>query len=405
MATNTQGRRTVDLQTALHEPNILPDIVLVDGNLREAKFLALLNQIPMAPTYNKEFSFYEDAWLPLTDTTAASVSASATTINVTTGLAYIPGHLWKNKTTNEVVLVTSVNTSAGQIDVERGVGRDSTNSTGTAAAAMSSGDTLIRHGPAMGEVSTRQVFQSTVPSKVFNYSQKWRWEVSMSDVQRKTRHITGNDWDYQLDKTFRQARKDLNGAMYIGERNTGTFDGETKWFTGGVDFYISTNSLSVSGILHEYALVDWMRDEGLRYGPDQKTLLSSSGVIGAVTEIAMDKIVPSPVNLGTAEVKMGVSVLSYMSPTGGLMYMTEDRFLTEAMQGDARLLDMEVIRLRHFSGGGLDGRIKLIPNTQDTDADDSASTILGDMGLEIGPEKHHGKMTGVTGGAAGRAVS
>lgn len=405
-AANKQGRRIYSDQTALHVQNILPDIVFVDGNLEEAGFLAWLNQIPMELTPTKIFDFYEDAWLPATDLVNGAVSGTtATQITVDTGVAFIAGQLWMNKRTGEVMYIKSVSTTANTIEVERAVGRNSTDSTGTAAAAINDNDTLLRLGPTHGEVSTRQVAQSTTPARVFNHAEKMRAEIIMSDWQRKVKHITGADWSYQLDKTFKQFRKDLNGKLYIGERNDLTLNGQRHFLMGGIDFYISTNVLAVSGTLHEYQFDQWLVDEAMRFGPQEKLFLVSSNVIRAITEMTKDQLEMRRVNLGSKDVAMGVQVLKYVSPTGKTLTMMEDRFLSIALQGHGRVIDMQVVRLRHFSGDGIDGRPRLVPNTQDVDSDDFAAYIIADIGLETGPEQHHGKISGVTAGAAGRAVS
>jgi len=406
MATNKQGRRTYDFQTALHVQNILPDIVFVDGNLEEAGFLALLNQIPMTLTPTKQFDFYEDDWLPATDTVNGAVTGTtATTITVDTPLAFIAGQLWQNKRSSEIYYVNSVSTTASTIEVTRAVGYNSTDSTGTTAAAISDGDTLIRLGPTQGEVSTRQVAQSTTPSQVYNYAEKMRAEVTMSDWERKVKQITGADWNYQLDKAFKQFRKDLNVKLYLGERNNVTLNGQTHYLMGGLDFYISTNVLAASGTLHEYQLDQWLVDEAMRYGPGEKMMMASSNLIRAITEMGKDHIEIRRMNLGSKDVAMGVQIVKYVSPTGRTLNIMEDRSLSTALNGHGRVIDMQVMKLRHFSGDGIDGRPRLIPNTQDVDADDYSATIIADIGLEVGPEKHHGKISGVTAGAAGRAVS
>ena len=405
MATNKQGRRTEDFQTDLHVKNILPQLVHVNGNLEEAMFLALLNELPMVSTPIKKFSYYLDDWLPSTDTTDAAVTSTATTIGVTTPLAFLTGHLWRNKRTSEVIYVTSVGQTS--IEAERQVGYDSTNSTGTAAAAMNSGDTLIRIGATMGEVSRRQIHQSTVPVEVFNYAEKKRYEITMSDVERKTRMITGNDWDYQVDKAFQQARKDMNGWLYIGERNKTTINGQQHWLAGGIDQFITTTALSVSGTLHEYAFDQWLIDNGMRYGPTIKTLLASSAVLRAISEIAKDKIEyrVAPLTGGEGQnLGMGVNVISY-NAGGKRINMVEDRFLTETMSGHARVVDLSVCRIRTFDGDGLSGAPQMKYSTQEIDADDFSDAIVMDLGMEWGPGKHHGKISGVTAGSAGRAVS
>ena len=143
----------------------------------------------------------------------------------------------------------------------------------------------------------------------------------------------------------------------------------------------------------------------MRFGAPEKVCMSSSNLIRAITEMGKDQIQIRRVNLGTKDVALGVQVLRYVSPTGKTITFMEDRFLSESLQGHGRVIDMQVVRLRDFSGDGLDGKPKMKTNTQDVDSDDFAATIMWDLGLEVGPEKHHGKITGVTAGAAGRAVS
>src|SRR3990167_10028229 len=343
MATNVSGKRNVSLQTGLHALNILPEIVLVDGDLDESLFLAFLNIVPWAPTFNKKYNFYEDAWLPATDTTSAAVSGTtATTIPVTTILAYNVGHVWRNKRTSELYLVLSKSTANGTIEVHRALGRNTTNTPGPAAAAISSGDTLQRLGASNGETTLRQIAQSTTPTEVFNYAEKKRYEVEMSDWQRKTKHVTGVDWDYQVDKTMRQARKDLNAWLYLSERSNATVDGELHYTSGGLNTFISTNLLTVTGVLHSYTFNTWLQDEAMFYGPGEKTMLNSGGVIGAITEMMAYNVHVEVVNLGTDDMKAGISVISYLSPTGRLLHLTEDRALTTLANGDGFVTDLRV---------------------------------------------------------------
>ncbi len=403
---NISGRRTLGIQSGQHSPNMLDEIVLVDGDLNEAGFLAWLTEIPLFPTTNKKFSFWIDTWLPLTDTVNGAVSGTtATSIKMDTILAFNAEQLWMNKRTREIYHIDSVNEGQSLILVARAVGRNSTDSTGTAAAAILDADVLIRIGPAQGEVSRRQNAQSTTPTEIYNYTEKKRWEITMSDIQRKTKHETGNDWPYQVDKTLRQARKDLNGWLYLGQRNTKTLGGQTKHLAGGLDFFISSNTHAASGTLHEYELDSWMVDEALRFGPTRKNMMASMNVIKAINQMTKDNaqyFISSDRAGGRMDI--GLWVQTYTSPTGRKLDMMEDRFLTDALNGEARVIDPNVVRLRHFDGDGLSGEITLKENTQDVDSDDYSDTIQGDIGLEVGPEKHHGKLTGVTQGASGRSV-
>ncbi len=407
MATNKSGRRTRDFQTSLHTSNILPDIVLVDGNLEEAGFLAWISTLPMKSTHNQKFTHFEDAWRPSSDTVNGALSdVKATSIVVDTILAFNANELWFNKRTGEIYHIDSVSEGENMISVTRAVGRNSTDSTGTAAAAINDGDTLISMGSTMGEVSTRQNSMTTVPAEVYNLTEKKRWEITMSDWQRKTQMETGYDWDYQVDKTMKEARKALNRWLYLGERNIKAIGGQTKYMAGGIDYFISTNIHAASATLHEYEFDAWMTDTARRFGPKRKDMLCSMNVIKAVNQMTKDRTqiqLRHPDASGKQDI--GIWVQNYTSPTGRTLRMSEDRFLTDDLNGHARVIDFDVVRLRHFDGDGLSGKIHLKENTQDVDADDFSDTIIGDIGPEFGPEKHHGKLSGVTQGASGRSVS
>ncbi len=407
MATNISGRRTRSLQTGQHSLNMLDEIVLVDGNLEDAGFLAWLVAIPSQATSNQRFSYWIDDWLPSSDTVDGAVAGTtATSIKMDTILAFSPNWLWMNARTGEIYHIDSVSEGESLVTVKREVGRNTTDSTGTAAAAILDADVWIRLTPTQGEVSRRQNALSTTPVEVFNYTEKMRWEITMSDWQRKTKHETGNDWPYQVDKALRQARKDINGWLYLGERNTKTIGGQTKYMAGGLDFYIATNIHAASGTLHEYEFDQWMVDEAMRFGPRQKNMPSSMNVIKAVNQMTKDRTrIYLPVAKAEGRIDIGIWVQDYTTPTGRTVSMMEDRFLTENLNGHARVIDPQVVKLRHFDGDGLSGEIHLIEGTQDVDSDDYSDTIIGDIGLEVGPEQHHGKLSGVTQGASGRSVS
>jgi hypothetical protein len=376
---------------------------MVDGNLEDAMFLTLLSKLNQVETPLEKFSVYEDEWLPVTDTTAASATAAAETIQVTTIAAYIPRLVYKNKRTGELIYVKETNNS-GYITVERGVGYNSTDSTGTAAAAMNSGDTLIRLSPAVGETNKAQVFQSTIPSEIYNYAQKFRWDIAMTEDQRKSKHVTGRDWNYYLDKAMKQARKDLNGTFYDGERDLKTINGERTRLTGGLDFFIETNIHASSGTLHEYQFNNWLDEYAMKHGSMKKTLLASSRLRSAITEIAGDRITHTTVNMGNAKLTLGIGVSEYLSPSGKRLSIVEDRYLTESQNGNGYIVDFSDVRLRHFSGDGISGQIGIKEYDQEEGGSDSKAKITGDLGLDIGPEKLHGKITGVMAGAKGRAV-
>src|SRR3990167_289053 len=246
MATNAVGRRQYNDRSTRIQDDIMDMILLLDGDPNAAGFLATYGRLTADTVIQEKFEWDVDDFLPRSDTTAASVTSTATLINVTTPLAYNAGQLWFNKTTGEVFRVESVDTSTAYLTVKRAVSALNSEG-GTAAAAMSSGDTLLRLSPAVGEDERRQTAHTTIPTTVYNYTQAMRWEVSMSRRQIKRGFKNGGpELPYQTRKTMLEARMQLNAMFLAGQRArwTDASEGDITT-TQGIRGAITTNLFAV----------------------------------------------------------------------------------------------------------------------------------------------------------------
>ena len=401
-ATHTVGRREYSLQSSRIIQNVLPKIILIDEDIRNAGFTAFYSRVDKEMTAQEKFFWDVDEYLSLTDTTSAAVSGTTgTTINVSNPKYFIPGQIWVNTRTSEVMQIKSVNNSSSEITVTRAISALNSGG-GTAAAAINSGDTLVRLSPAVGENSSRQTTQTTTPTETYNYCQAMRWDLSLSRRQIKRAYETGDEMPYQTKKQMQEAMKQLNGTLIAGERGRFTNDsGDDVTLTRGIKNVPTTYTWSVGGTMHENSLDEFLVEEGFRKGSRNKVLFASTKVILAFTQIGKDRLSYNFVDFGTKQGGMGIRVLSYMSPDGGELMIVEDRFLSDAYNGTAIGVDMSQLKRKVFSRNGFDDDLHIIPDTQDNDDVGKVSTLYCDMGLQYGAEQHHFLITTVDGGAIG----
>lgn len=403
MATTVQGRRQYDTQSSRIIPNVMKSILLIDADPNTAGFLTFFNKCKKETTPQEKFTWDVDTYLDLTDTTAAAATASATAVDVTTPGRWLPGQLWVNNRTGEIVYVSAINTSTSQVTLVRGV-TALNSSGGTAAAAMNSGDTLVRLGPIVGEDNTRQTTQTTTPTEVYNYSQVFRWDLSMSRRQIKREYETGDELPYQVKKQLNEARKQLNATFIDGERARFTLNGVDYTSTKGIRTVPSTYTYDAGGVLYETQLDDFLISEGMRTGSRNKMLFCSADVLAAFVEMGKERLHYDLVKITSAQGSMGIRVVEYMAGNGGNLMLVEDRYLTEARAGVAIGVDMDQIVRKVFSGNGYDDDLHYITDTQDKDDLGYVTTLTGDMGLQYGAEQCHFLITNVSGGATGSSL-
>lgn len=388
-------------------PNVLPDIILTDENLNDAMYLTLFNLFPKKtaePQY--ELKWNVDGYVPENDTTSASVTAASSVISVSNPSYYIANDTWYNKRTGEMFKVVSVDTSNSQITVIRGLGAKDSGS-GTSAAAMDSGDSLIRLATSVNpEKSRSQTSRTTDLTEVTNYTQAMRWELEMGRRQVKAAYFTGADMKYQMDKIFKEARKDISRALLFNEKSKYTDENNTiVTTTAGIFNVPSTNQFNVGGTLYENSFDQFLIDEALRFGSSNKWMVASTAVILAITEMAKEKVEIKQFNI-SKDGNLGFEVMKYTAPNGRTLNIVEDRNISNNRNGDAVIVDMDSISYCHHSANGINDDFHLVTmDATENDATNKQAYLYGDIGMKWGDEKVHAVMTNVSGGASGRAVS
>ena len=388
------GRRAYSDRSSRIIQNVMPKILLLDRNISDAGFIVFFNRLKTALTKTETINWDTDKYLPDTDTLSAAVSSTTQTLIPVTNISYYnTNQAWQNNRTLEVVGITAVNTATSNISVTRSLGT-------TAAANMNSGDTLVRLGTFVGENSTRQTFQSTIPTAVSNYTQQMRMDLSMSERQIKREFENDNELPMQQFKILQEFRKDMDRTFLFMEKGRGVdSSGDDYTTTDGLKTIISSNTFAVNGTLYKSDLDEFMVEQGMRYGSRDKILFASTDVILAFVEM-VDANLTYQVNVAPQTGKaFGTEVLKYVAPNGHSMLIVEDRNISNYYNGEAYLADMSQLTRHTFTNNGHTGELHIIKDTKDPDDPGKVDTLMGDMGLSYGDEINYAKITGVSGGS------
>jgi len=394
------GRRSYPERSGRIVPNVMPNIILIDSDIKSANFLAFTQRLKTKSTPQEKVTWDTDEFSPITDTTSAAVaSTTQTTIPVSNPTYFIPGETWQNQRTDEIFQVTEVNIGTGNITVVRAVSALNS-SGGTAAANMNSGDQLNKLASLVGENSSRQVSRTTTPTEVFNYCQQMRKDLSLSLRQQKRQFLNDNEMPYQQEKLIKEFRMDIDRNMLFSEKARYTDSaGDDVTISGGIRPFITTNSLDVGGTLYKSAFDEFLVEQGLRFGSANKVLFASTDVILAFTQM-LDTISSFDINVsGTKGATIGTTVLHYLAPNGHELLIVEDRNISEQRPGEAYGVDMTQLEMREFTNNGFSGAMQKISDTQDPDDMGNVTTLLGDSTLTYGFEKAHFILKNVDGGS------
>lgn len=394
MATYMTGRRSYSVRSNRIIQNVLPKILLLDRNIVDAGFIVFFNRLPVKTTKAETFNWDIDQYLPSSDTLSAAVSSTTQTTIPVSNISYFnTNQAWQNTRTLEVIGITGVNTGTSNLTVTRSLGT-------TAAANMNSGDTLVRLGTFVGENSTRQTFQSTIPTSVSNYCQQMRMDLSLSSRQIGRQFENDSEMPLQQFKILQEFRMDMDRTFLFMEQSRGTdSSGDDYTTTDGLKTIISSNTFAVNGTLYKSDLDEFMVEQGMRYGSRNKMLFASTDVILAFTEM-IDSNLTYQVNVAPQTGKaFGTEVLKYVAPNGHSMIIMEDRNISNMFNGEAYLADMTEITRMTFTNNGHMGELHIIKNTEDPDDPGTVHTLMGDMGLMYGNEINYASLTGVSGGS------
>ena len=334
-------------------------------------------------TVATKFSWLEDTARPRFDAinNGAGYAAGATSIVVDNG-AYFAQHDTVLVTrTSEMIRVDAV--AANTLTVTRGVG--------STAAAIVDNDELLILGSAQPENDTSKPARSDNPAKVTNNTQIWRdpFEISGS-LQASAFQANPADWPHQAKKMGIEHAKSIEYGLLLGRKSADTSGATERRTTGGVLSFITSNQTDAGGDLTEAEFNAFML-QVMRYGSDSKLALASG-----VGVSALNKFPASKQQTRNDETTYGMNVTHFTSPFGSLN-LTYHRLLEGTKYGGYIIVvDIEQVAYRYLANDEHNRDTKVRQNIQPADQDGRKDELLTEAGLELGQQRTHGVLTGIT---------
>lgn len=396
-----QGLRdTSNFVTDQRPKNWRETIMLLYPN-GKAPLTALTTVMKTKATDDPEFNWWTKSLPTQRMALSASISASATTIPVTSGALQLKkGHQVRLENTGEVVLVSADPSSDTAFAAIRSFGT-------TAATAItydSSGANPNLHviGSAYKEGSDAPTGINYDPTKVYNYTQIMRNTLEMTRTASKTRLRTGDAVKEAKRECLELHSIEMEKAFILGERKETTLDGSPIRATGGiVSFIDSGNIVANAGTALTMAALEGYLERMFRFGSNEKMAF-----MGNIAMLAINQAVRKNSNyqIFASEKEFGMVVSRLTCPFGTLVMKTHPLFNqltggtnTTAYYGMSNW--MLVVDQTELVYRPLDDT-KYEPTLQNNGLDGMKSGYLTEAGLEIHHPTSHFLITGLVTGAA-----
>jgi hypothetical protein len=338
-------------------------------------------------------------------TAAAAESSGDTSIGIGTGEGdYI--HKWDvllNLETSEAVLVTAEPTT-DTLTVTRGFGS-------TTVTAMGSADKLFIIANAAEEGSRSITARSTVKDNKYNYCEIFKESINVTNTSEATTLYGGNDRAYLKTKHAVKLQRLIERAFWWGVRDQDTTSGNNVIrSTGGIlgnpadtSYGIQTNVTSNTGVFYESDM-ETALESLMRYGPRTKFMFCGPRALGVirsfVTGVSGTAGGAGVINMLPKDKTYGLSIMRYLSPQGELnlvphamLYDMADSNADSGTWGDPAqlgvVLDMEQVFYKYLRP------ISFYTNRQETDRDAKKDEYIGEVGVALKQEKHHGYIKGI----------
>lgn len=379
-----QAQRRVDMSEKLYL--LEPD---------QAPLTSMLMKLNKKPARSSKVEWLTNELMPRVTTLSTTAAAAATALNVATGAgsAFNVGDVWRVATTGENVAVTAA-AVGDSVPITHSIG-------GVAAASAASGVDLVKVANANAEGATGRTPKITKRTANFNYTQIIRnnWEFTETDAASDM--YQEQDVNLERRKKLIEHKAEIEHMLWFGQRDQDlaapTGSGTTN-YAGGFTDYVVTNITNVAGALTTANFETFLRT-GFRYGSKKKVLFAAPLVQSALSGFALGKLAPPSPDIS----KWGVYTRNYQSGAGyqlDIVFLPEFQdFQTTLTQfgGWAFLVDMVDVRYRPLIGNGRNRDTKLLLDRQGPDQDSTEEEYLTECSFEIGNEKNHAILKGVTG--------
>lgn len=288
-----------------------------------------------------------------------------------------------NTRTRESVLVSSIATDT--LTVVRAIG-------GT-EVDMLTGDQLVITRAVYPDGADIGTLKSIKEAPYYNYTEIIRRPFGFTGRDLQTDLYGGRDKLTETKWNAIEHAKDIEYAFLFGRRHTRTgTNNHLQTFTGGLEYWITSNRWDVSGItLTERAFVEALEETmkwgrgGYLSGSASKMLFASSRWLTEIEMWAKDRIQYRPLDK-----VQGLSVAEYVS-SHGKVNIVRDPILDEYHPDMAFLVDMNHVRYAYLQGRDT----KLLDKRQGNGVDGMEYEYLTDCGVQVEDESSHAIFTGL----------
>lgn len=308
---------------------------------------------------------------------ATAYTAGATSIVLDDTSHITTGHIIQNTTTGEQMLVTAVDNGTNTLTVVPAFGE-------TASAAGTVDDFIVTIGSAIQEGAPAPNMNMPPENAEFNYTQIFRDPFGITGTEDATQLFGGRDRNYLRMKKGIEHAVYIEMALWFGERNEDLSGTHPRRTLRGVDRWITTNRTDIGGTLTE-AEFEFFTESAFRYGSSRKVAFCGFRAMSVINQFAAGKLET------TDRTKtFGVQIMKYLTGHGELSLVRHPLFEND-FSGRIYVLDMEDIALRPLRDTVLRRDI------QANEDDEVKDEYLTELSLEVGHEKKHAVLTGITG--------
>jgi len=351
----------------------------------EAPLTTMLQKVGKRAAFSQKVEWLSDELVPRLTTLSASAASDLTAIAVATGTGtyFRPGDVVRIATTGENCSVSAV--SANTVYVTRALG-------GVTALSAASGVDLIKVGNAAAEGATLGTLIQTKKVANYNYAQIQRDPWGFTNTLVASKLYGGPEPANEAKKKLIEHKRQLENSLFWGVRDLNTSGSTPIGYVGGIFQYVTSNITSVGGNLTESVMETFLRT-AFRYGSQNKVMFVSPLVASAMSSFAQGKLALASVDTN----KYGVSLGQYQSASGAVIQIMIKRdwldFQASGNQygGIGVVVDMDDVKMRPLRD------TVLKPDRQANDEDSVKQEYLTEWSFEIGQEKKHAIIRGITG--------
>jgi hypothetical protein len=318
------GRNKRDVAEILHylNPEAAPLTAFVTQGIKRKR-------VARAP----KIEWQEKGDVPKASTADAAAIAADTEIGVADPQHFKVYDVIRNADTGEVMYVTAVDTTAGELTVTRSIGD-------TAAADVTSGDDIVIIGSAKPEGANVGTPHSYVETTPYNFIQIHEQVCGETDTQQNTdSYINGSSRERLRKEKAYEIRVDIERAFLLGERSEDVTDPNNPIRTSGGFLFYATQNNESSVALDEATIEGWL--EGVfayTGGSGTRLLLASPSVITQLDQLAASKIQ----TVADANATYGIGVKTYVTGHGNVV-VVKHHLLTGAYDGYAIAVDTDKV--------------------------------------------------------------